>query len=182
MILSEFLYGLGIGLFPFIIYIGYSTKPRKGFFYLSFGILLALIVPNLISKGSNLNLSTWNYFLISINSSILSLMLIGHWFLVDPTIDRVGMKRVAKYGVGASGIAMIQQLANLYTQSSQSLYPFNLINYVVLGLFFSTCILIAAAISSLNEKGYSGVMAATGLSYLSFLTSIGAVGTLLLVS
>ena len=182
MILSEFLYGLGIGLFPFIIYIGYSTKPRKGFYYLSFVISLALIVPNLFSNGSNLNLSTWNYFLISINSSVLSLMIIGHWFLVDPTIDRVGMKQVAKYGVGASGIAMIQQLVNLYTQASQSLYPFNLINYVVLGLFFSTCILTAGAISSLNEKGYSGVMAATGLSYLSFLTSIGAVGTLLLVS
>jgi len=182
MILSEFLYGLGIGLLPFIIYIGYSTKPRKGFYYLSFSISLALIGPSLISNGYNLNLSAWHYFLISINSSILSLMLIGHWFLVDPTINRGGMKQVAKYGIGTSAIAMIQQLVNLYTQTSHLPYSFNLINYVVLGLFFSTCILTAGASLSLKEKGYSGVMAATGLSYLSFLTSIGAVGTLLLVS
>ena len=53
---------------------------------------------------------------------------------------------------------------------------------VVIGLLLATGVLAAAANSSLNEKGYSGVMAATGLSYLSFLTSIGAVGTLLLIS
>jgi len=182
MILSEFLYGLGVCLLPFIIFIGFSTNPSKGFYYLSFFISAALIIPSLISNGSSPNLSAGHYLLISINSSILSIMLIGHWFLVDPTIDRKGMKQVAAYGIGTSFVATIQQLVNLYIETSQSLYPMNLINYVVMGLFFSTCILTIGANSSLNEKGYSGVMAATGLSYLSFLTSIGAVGTLLLVS
>ena len=71
------------------------------------------------------------------------------------------------------------QIYSLSNGTSTVSYPFN---YVVIGLLLATGVLAAAANSSLNEKSYSGVMAATGLSYLSFLTSIGAVGTLLLIS
>ena len=106
-------------------------------------------------------------------------MLIGHWFLVDPTINRTGMKQVAKFGIASSALAMLNELISI-TNSTSLLSP--LLDYVVAGLFFATCLLVSGANFSLNERGYSGVMAATGLSYLSFLTSIGAVGTLLLVS
>ena len=179
MNLSEFLYVLGLDMIPFIFYIGYSIKPRKGFYYLSFAIVFSLTISSFIKNGITPNIETVDYIVISINSSILSLMLIGHWFLVDPTIDRYGMKQIARYGILASSYAMFLQIYSLSNGTSTVSYPFN---YVVIGLLLATGVLAAAANSSLNEKGYSGVMAATGLSYLSFLTSIGAVGTLLLIS
>ena len=179
MNLSEYLYVLGLDLLPFIFYIGYSIKPRKGFYYLSFAIVLSLTISSFIKNGITPNIETIDYILISINSSILSLMLIGHWFLVDPTIDRYGMKQIARYGIVASSIEMLLQIFSLSNGTSTVSYPYS---YVVIGLLLATGVLAAAANSSLNEKGYSGVMAATGLSYLSFLTSIGAVGTLLLTS
>ena len=45
----------------------------------------------------------------------------------------------------------------------------------------TTAVLLAAVRSSLGEQGYSGVMSATGLSYLATLTAVGAavVGRLL---
>ena len=179
MDLSEYLYILGLALVPFILYIGYSTKPRNGFYYLSFVIILALTLPSIITNGITLDLGIVSYLLISINASILALMLIGHWFLVDPTINRTGMKQVAKFGIASSALAMLNELISI-TNSTSLLSP--LLDYVVAGLFLATCLLVSGANFSLNERGYSGVMAATGLSYLSFLTSIGAVGTLLLVS
>ena len=179
MDLSEYLYILGLDLVPFILYIGYSTKPRKGFYYLSFVIIFALTLPSIFSNGFILDLGIKNYLLVSINASIFALMLIGHWFLVDPTISRIGMKQGAKFGISSSAIAMLSELINI-TNSSSSLSQ--LLDYVVAGLFLATCLLVTGANFSLNERGYSGVMAATGLSYLSFLTSIGAVGTLILVS
>ena len=142
-------------------------------------IILALTLPSIITNGITLDLGIVNYLLISINASILALMLIGHWFLVDPTINRVGMKQVAKFGIASSALAMLNELISI-TNSTSLLSP--LLDYVVAGLFLATCLLVSGANFSLNERGYSGVMAATGLSYLSFLTSIGAVGTLLLVS
>ena len=53
---------------------------------------------------------------------------------------------------------------------------------VIMFLYLSTAILSFASYKSLNEKSYTGVMAATGLSYLSLIVSIGASGTLLLLS
>ncbi len=179
MKLSEFLYILGVDLIPFIGYIGYATKPRRGFYYLCLLIIFSLTLPTILSNGFFINLELFNYFLLSINASIFTLMLIGHWFLVDPTISRVGMKNVAKFGIFSSGVAMFTELNNIY---QNNYLDSSVLDYVVAGLFFATCILVLASNLALNEKGYSGVMAATGLSYLSFLTSIGAVGTLLLVS
>jgi hypothetical protein len=42
-------------------------------------------------------------------------------------------------------------------------------------------ILSLGSLKSLNEKSYTGVMAATGLSYLSLLVSLGGTGTLILL-
>ena len=35
------------------------------------------------------------YFYISLITMVFSLMMIGHWFLVDPTISKEGMKKIA---------------------------------------------------------------------------------------
>ena len=52
----------------------------------------------------------------------------------------------------------------------------------IMFLYLSTGVLSFASYKSLNEKSYTGVMAATGLSYLSLIVSIGASGTLLLLA
>ena len=72
MDLSEYLYILGLDLVPFILYIGYSTKPRKGFYYLSFVIIFALTLPSIFSNGFILDLGIKNYLLVSINASIFA--------------------------------------------------------------------------------------------------------------
>ncbi len=114
---------------------------------------------------------------ISLVSGIFSLMMIGHWFLVDPTISKEGMKKIAT-------VTSVQPLLII------PLVYFNYLNedlgdtykLVIMFLYLSTAVLSFASYKSLNEKSYTGVMAATGLSYLSLIVSIGASGTLLLLS
>ena len=58
-------------------------------------------------------------------SSVFSLMMIGHWFLVDPTISRDGMKNTALFSTYLSIGISILVFSGLY-ESSSSL--FNLIS------------------------------------------------------
>ena len=130
--------------------------------------------------SASINISLLNYLMIyflpiSLISGIFSLMMIGHWFLVDPTISKEGMKKIAI-------VTSLQSLALI------PLVQFDFINsgivpiykLVIICLYATTSILAFASYKSLNEKSYTGVMAATGLSYLSLIVSIGATGTLLL--
>ena len=130
--------------------------------------------------SASINISLLNYLMtyflpISLISGIFSLMMIGHWFLVDPTISKEGMKKIAI-------VTSLQSLALI------PLVQFDFINsgivpiykLVIICLYTTTSILAFASYKSLNEKSYTGVMAATGLSYLSLIVSIGATGTLLL--
>ena len=132
--------------------------------------------------STSINISLLNYLMIyflpiSLISGIFSLMMIGHWFLVDPTISKEGMKKIAI-------VTSLQSLALI------PLVQFDLINsgivpiykLIIICLYATTSILAFASYKSLNEKSYTGVMAATGLSYLSLIVSIGASGTLLLLS
>ena len=130
--------------------------------------------------SASINTSLLNYLMIyflpiSLISGIFSLMMIGHWFLVDPTISKEGMKKIAI-------VTSLQSLALI------PLVQFDFINsgivpiykLIIIFLYATTSILAFASYKSLNEKSYTGVMAATGLSYLSLIVSIGATGTLLL--
>jgi len=146
-----------------------------GLFLASFFILIQVF-------SASINISLLNYLMIyflpiSLISGIFSLMMIGHWFLVDPTISKEGMKKIAI-------VTSLQSLALI------PLVQFNFINsgivpiykLIIIFLYATTSILAFASYKSLNEKSYTGVMAATGLSYLSLIVSIGASGTLLLLS
>ena len=146
-----------------------------GLFLASFFILIQVF-------SASINISLLNYLMIyflpiSLISGIFSLMMIGHWFLVDPTISKEGMKKIAI-------VTSLQSLALI------PLVQFDLINsgivpiykLIIICLYATTSILAFASYKSLNEKSYTGVMAATGLSYLSLIVSIGASGTLLLLS
>ncbi len=53
---------------------------------------------------------------------------------------------------------------------------------IILGLYISSAVLSLGSLKSLNETSYTGVMAATGLSYLSLLVSLGGTGTLILLT
>tara|TARA_Y100001970_G_scaffold286179_1_gene407747 strand:- start:667 stop:978 length:312 start_codon:yes stop_codon:yes gene_type:complete len=103
--------------------------------------------------------------------------MIGHWFLVDPTISKEGMKNIALLGTIQSLILMSLIFLEFIGQDIDVIF-----RNVILILFFSTSILSFASFRSLGEKSYTGVMASTGLSYLSLIVSLGASGGLLLLS
>ncbi len=121
---------------------------------------------------------TINYFFpISLVSCVFSSMMIGHWFLVDPTISKEGMKKIALLGAIQSLILVPLIFLEFIGQDIDTIFK-----NVILILFLSTSVLSFASFRSLGEKSYTGVMASTGLSYLSLIVSLGASGGLLLLS
>ena len=116
-------------------------------------------------------------FPISLVSGVFSAMMIGHWFLVDPTISKEGMKKISITSTFQSLILTPLVFFEFIGQDIESIFK-----NVILILFLSTSILSFASYKSLGEKSYTGVMASTGLSYLSLIVSLGASGGLLLLS
>ena len=172
LIKLELLGILALVLLIFTLFIK-DKNIQIGLFFGSFFIFIQVF-------SASINVSLLNYLMvyflpISLISGIFSLMMIGHWFLVDPTISKEGMKKIAI-------VTSLQSLALI------PLVQFDFINsgivpiykLVIICLYATTSLLAFASYKSLNEKSYTGVMAATGLSYLSLIVSIGATGTLLL--
>ena len=105
---------LFIGVISSVLLINFNLTILAGFIVLAsillhasnalanFSFLLSfiiLIIDAFNSFGENL---TENLLPITLVSGIFSLMMIGHWFLVDPTISRDGMKNIAKSSIGLS--------------------------------------------------------------------------------
>ena len=144
-----------------------------------YGTSFALLNYEILEK---LSLSIFDFvinylFPISLVSGVFSSMMIGHWFLVDPTISKEGMKKIAITSTIQSLILMPLVFFEFIGQDIE-----NIFKNVILILFLSTAILSFASYKSLGEKSYTGVMASTGLSYLSLIVSLGASGGLLLLS
>ena len=118
----------------------------------------------------------WNILPIALVSGIFSLMMIGHWFLVDPTITRIGMKNIARSSIFIAVVLCVLLLTGFASEELSIFY-----RNIIIGLYVSSGILSLGSLKSLNEKSYTGVMAATGLSYLSLLVSLGGTGTLILL-
>lgn len=99
-------------------------------------------------------------------------MLLGHWFLVDPRLPRRPLRILSV--LGGSAMALDLVVSWLLARPSFS-GPDGVLAmaFAVLGPF--TVLLMVGVRRALDEPGYSGVMAATGLSYLAVLTSLGAV-------
>ena len=160
-----------LGLFFLILYLySYEKIESKYYLALSFFSFSSLIFSDLGIKNLN------SIVPILLISSIFSLMMIGHWFLVDPTISRVGMKNIAKSSMFFATMLCLLLITGLITNDISTLY-----RNIILGLYISSGILSLGAYKSLNETSYTGVMAATGLSYLSLLVSLGGTGTLILL-
>lgn len=94
-------------------------------------------------------------------------MLLGHWFLVDPRLPRSSLRALA--GAGIAG-AFVDTTVGLVSGIDGLLQV-----AAAAGLGGLTVVLMILVSLSLRERGYSGVMAATGLSYLAVLTGAGAV-------
>ena len=101
---------------------------------------------------------------------ITSEMLLGHWYLVDPKLPRWALRRLDVLGGG--GVVAEIVVAGL---GGTLRPPTDLFGAAYLMLAGMTLLLALGVWFSLKEKGYEGVMAATGLSYLATLTVLGTV-------
>jgi hypothetical protein len=95
-------------------------------------------------------------------------MALGHWYLVDPRLPRSSLRLLALVGIvgliaDAGALLFVGDLAG-----SGAVLAF-------WTLLVSSILLMLGVIGALRHPAYSGVMAATGLSYLAVLTTLGAV-------
>ena len=92
-------------------------------------------------------------------------MLLGHWFLIDPRLPRWALRRLdIAGGLGVVGEIVIAGVRGTLRP------PTDLFGFAYLALAATSVLLAIGVWYSLREKGYEGVMAATGLSYLATLT------------
>lgn len=92
-------------------------------------------------------------------------MLLGHWFLIDPTLPRWALRRLDIAG----GLGVVSEIAIAGVRGTLR-PPTDLFGFAYLALAVTSVLLAVGVWYSLREKGYEGVMAATGLSYLATLT------------
>ncbi|MDP9143485.1 MAG: hypothetical protein M3N43_02110 [Actinomycetota bacterium] len=98
---------------------------------------------------------------------VTSEMLLAHWYLVDPRLPRWILKSLAIAGiVGLTADAIVLAVAGLPQGGAT-------IAYWV--LMVTSIALMSGVYAALRYPAYSGVMAATGLSYLAVITSLGGV-------
>lgn len=101
---------------------------------------------------------------------VTSEMMLGHWYLVDPSLPRRSLRTLALVGlVGAAadfGVLLV---------AGASLAGEGFIGPGWAALSATTALLMAGVWLALGERGYPAVMAATGLSYLAVLTGAEAV-------
>lgn len=97
-------------------------------------------------------------------------MLLGHWFLVSPRMPRWPLRALALIGGAAIVLDWLVHLAP-GVPSPTSTGPL----IAAAALAVTSLLLMAAVWFALGYPSYPGVMAATGLSYLAVLTSLGSV-------
>ena len=81
-----------IGAFFLAMYLNFFKRSQK--FYLLLLSFISFAVGAFTLVGQTLFMSALPIMMVS---SVFSLMMIGHWFLVDPTISRDGMKNTALF-------------------------------------------------------------------------------------
>jgi hypothetical protein len=98
-------------------------------------------------------------------------MLLGHWYLIDPRLPRWALKSLdGAASVGLLADAGVLGARGALTWGSDT----QVVGWAFVGLVVMSALLMAGVWGALRERGYSGVMAATGLSYLAVLTVVGA--------
>lgn len=95
-------------------------------------------------------------------------MMLGHWYLVDPRLPRSALRGLAYAGIAGLAVdGLVLGLAGGMPGGGATL--------AFWVLLATSIVLMAAVVGALRYPAYSGVMAATGLSYLAVLTTLGAV-------
>ncbi len=130
-----------------------------------FGVATIGFVGVAASNGTAVAAVTGTIFL----GGIVSEMLLGHWYLVDPQLPRWALQRLALLG----GIGLVADTLFVVAGASDFMAdPF--LGYAFVALSAMTGLLVLGVWFSLKEPNYTGVMAATGLSYLAVLTALGS--------
>lgn len=94
-------------------------------------------------------------------------MMLGHWYLVDPRLPRWTLRSLAMAGIAGLCVdGFLLGIAGLPEGGGSLAFWL---------LLATSVILMVAVVAALRYPAYSGVMAATGLSYLAVLTTLGAV-------
>ena len=92
-----------IGAFFLAMYLNLFKRSEK--LYLLLLSFISFAVGSYTLVGQILFMSALPIMMVS---SVFSLMMIGHWFLVDPTISREGMKNIALFSTYLSiGISIL---------------------------------------------------------------------------
>jgi hypothetical protein len=137
-------------------------------FFASAAVVLVIAVLGSESDPGLIPALTGSLFLGAITTE----MMLGHWYLVDPRLPRWALQRLDI----AAGAGLLADFLYLVVQGALDWAPTDAVlgwAFVALSLF--TFLLVIAVWYSLQEPNYTGVMAATGLSYLAVLTSFGVV-------
>ena len=101
---------------------------------------------------------------------VTSEMMLGHWFLVDPTLSRRPLYDLDE----SAAVALVGETAVVLLSGAVALTG-SILTWVWVALVVLGALLLAGVWFSLREPQYSGVMAATGLSYLAVLVTFGIV-------
>ena len=96
---------LGLFFLAFYLY-SFEKEERKYFVFMS---MVSFLLASFNLLGQNLLSSLLPILLVS---SVFSSMMIGHWFLVDPTIERIGMKNISKF---SSGLSIFSKMVSSHT-------------------------------------------------------------------
>ena len=153
----------GVGTVAALVGIGLAGRPRA--FAVVLGIGAVFLAAASVPDGGLVGTLSGALLLGGTSGE----MLLGHWFLIDPTLPRWTLKRLA----AAGGAGVVADSVVLTVDAGAGLGG-EVIGWAFVVLAATTLMLLVAVWFALNEPSYSGVMAATGLSYLAILTAIGA--------
>ncbi len=104
--------------------------------------------------------------------AITAEMTLGHWYLVDPQLPRWALHALAI----AAGVALVADVVYLTAEDVFTWAPGDeILGLAFAGLAVLSLLLVTGVVFALREPSYTGVMAATGLSYLAVLTAFGVV-------
>lgn len=95
-------------------------------------------------------------------------MLLGHWYLIDPRLPRWALRTLALAGI--VGLALDSLVLAVVGG-----FPGGGATVAFWVLQATSVLLMVGVIGALRYPAYSGVMAATGLSYLAVLTTLGGI-------
>jgi hypothetical protein len=137
---------------------------------IAFGAAAVLFLAAVADDSQLVPLVTGAVFLGGVTSE----MMLGHWYLVDPRLPRWALRLLTL--VGSAGLVLDFAYLALnggfdWEDAGTAMGA----AFVVLSV--TTGLLMLGVWFSLKEEKYTGVMAATGLSYLATLTAVAAAVT-----